>query len=83
MEYIQTIRNFIIENFLFGDDNGLENEISFQENGVVDSTGILELIQFLEETFDIMVEDEEITPENLDSIANVSKYLKSKINGKL
>jgi len=81
MEYTQTIRDFVIENFLFGDDNGLEENSSFLENGVVDSTGILELVNFLEETYEISVEDEELIPENLDSIENVVKYLERKRNG--
>ena len=81
MEDKQSIRNFIIENFLFGDDNGLSDKDSFLENGIIDSTGVLELVQFLEETYDIAVEDEELVPENLDSIANVVKYLKRKRNG--
>ena len=81
MEYTQTIRDFVIENFLFGDDNDLENSSSFLENGVVDSTGILELVNFLEETYEISVEDEELIPENLDSIENVVKYLERKRNG--
>ncbi len=82
MEYIQTVKNFVIENFLFGDDNGLEENSSFLENGVVDSTGILELVNFLEETYEIEVEDEELIPGNLDSINNVVNYLKRKRNGR-
>ena len=78
MENKQAIREFIIENFLFGEANGLEEETSFLENGIIDSTGILELVTYLEETFGIEVEDEELVPENLDSIANVVKYLTAK-----
>ena len=73
-----TIRQFIIENFLFEEDNNLKEDTSFLENGIIDSTGILELVSFLEETFGITVEDEELIPENLDSIANVVKYLATK-----
>jgi acyl carrier protein len=78
MEHKQAIREFIVENFLFGEANGLEEETSFLENGIIDSTGILELVTYLEETFGIEVEDEELVPENLDSIANVVKYLTTK-----
>ena len=78
MEHKQAIREFIVENFLFGDANGLEDDSSFLENGIIDSTGILELVEFLEEEFLITVEDEELVPENLDSIANVVKYLTNK-----
>ena len=74
------IRNFIIENFLFGDSsNGLKDTDSFLENGIIDSTGVLELVSFLEENFGIEVADEELIPENLDSIANVVNYLQNKI----
>ena len=81
MEVAEAVRSFIVEYFLFGDDDDLNNETSFIEDGIVDSTGILELVAFLEETFRIHVEDEELTPENLDCIANVEKYVLSKMEG--
>ena len=73
------IREFIIENFLFGKANGLSDDTSFLEEGIIDSTGVLELVTFLEETFEIQVDDEELIPENLDSIDNVAAYLDRKI----
>ncbi len=72
------IREFIIENFLFSDDIAFENNASFLEEGIIDSTGILELIDFLEEEFNISVEDEEMIPENLDSLDNIAAYLNKK-----
>ena len=81
MEVAEAVRNFIIEYFLFGDDENLNNHTSFIEDGIVDSTGILELVAFLEETFSIHVEDEELIPENLDCISNVEKYVLSKMEG--
>ena len=75
----EKIRSFIIENFLFGDDSGLNDEASFLEEGLIDSTGILELVNFLEEEFEIAVDDEELVPENLDSVNNVVAYLGKKI----
>jgi len=78
MEIIKTIRKFLIENFLFEEDENVRNETSFLENGILDSTGVLELIAFLEETYGIEVEDEEVIPENLDSIANVAQYIQKK-----
>ena len=69
------IRTFIVENFLFGDDDGLNDSTSFLEEGVIDSTGILELVSFIEETFEVTIEDEELIPENLDSIDNVTRYI--------
>jgi acyl carrier protein len=73
------IRQFIVEDFLFGDDNGLKDDTSFLDEGIIDSTGILELVSFLEEEFSISVEDEELIPENLDSIMNVVAYLEKKM----
>jgi len=76
------IHEYIVENFLFGDDAALESDDqSFLETGLIDSTGILELIQFLEESFEIEIEDEEMIPENLDSIARVTRFVGSKIQG--
>jgi acyl carrier protein len=73
------IRAFIMENFLFGNDQDLNDDTSFLDEGIIDSTGILELVSFLEEEFGISLEDEEILPENLDSIKNVVAYLERKM----
>ncbi len=73
------IRDFILENYLFTDDQSvLGNEDSFLEKGILDSTGILEVIYFLEDEFGISVEDEEMIPENLDSVARIVAYLGEK-----
>jgi acyl carrier protein len=72
------VRGFIVENFLFGDENGVKDDTSFLDEGIIDSTGILELVSFLEEEFSISVEDEELVPENLGSIDNVVAYLEKK-----
>ena len=74
----EKIREFIVENFLFGEDGNLRDETSFLDEGIIDSTGILELVSFLEEEFSITVEDEDLVPENLDSINNVVTYLEKK-----
>ena len=73
------VREFIVENFLFGDENGLKDDSSFLEEGIIDSTGVLELVKFLEDTFSIKVDDEELVPENLDSLDYIAAYLDSKI----
>ncbi len=75
----EKIKTFIVENFLFGSEDGLKDETSFLEEGIIDSTGILELVTFLEEEFSIAVEDEELVPENLNSINNVTAFLERKI----
>ena len=73
------VNDFIVENFLFGDLTQKINENdSFMDNGIINSTGILELIEFIEETYKINVEDNELIPENLDSIKNISSYIYSK-----
>ena len=77
----QQIRDFIVEHFLYGDsDNALKDKESFLESGIIDSTGVLELVSFLEENFEIEVEDEELVPENLDSIDSVKAYILRKQN---
>jgi acyl carrier protein len=72
------LRKFIVDNFMFGTDNGFADGTSFLKEGIMDSTGALELITFLEETFGIAVEDEELLPENLDSIDNLCNYMNRK-----
>ena len=78
MDTINTVRNFIINNFLFEDNQNLKEDTSFLKNGIIDSTGILELVAFIEETYGISVDDEELIPENLDSIANLVQYVRKK-----
>lgn len=75
----RTVRQFIIENFIFEDDGSLTAETPFLENGIVDSTGVLELITFVEETYGIKVEDHEIVPENLDSIGNIASFVERRL----
>ncbi len=72
---IKKIKAFIIENFLFGEEGDLKEDTSFLEEGIIDSTGVLELIEFLEEEFDIEIDDEDMTPENLDSLNNMKQFL--------
>jgi len=76
----QQIKEFITTNFLFDDSIGLNEEDSLLETGVIDSTGVLELVAFIEETYGIKVEDEEIIPENLDSISNITSYIAGKLS---
>ena len=70
------VRNFIVENFLFGDDSQpLDPDMSLIDNDLVDSTGILELVSFLEQRFGIAVADVEIVPANLDTIGRIAAYV--------
>lgn len=74
----EAIRKYVVDNFLFGDGGNLREDSSFLEDGIIDSTGILELVSFLETTYSISVKDEELVPENLDSINNILSYLHTK-----
>ncbi len=74
----QRVRKFIVENFYVSDPSALGEEASLIEGGYVDSTGMLELITFLESEFGIKVEDREMVPENLDSIARIGAYVAGK-----
>jgi acyl carrier protein len=74
------VRSFIVENFLFGKEIRLQECDSFIQTGILDSTGILELIEFLESTFTIHVEESETIPEHLDSLANVARFICRKLN---
>ena len=80
MNYLNTIKDFVLENFLFGDDGQLTEDTSFLESGIVDSTGVLELVTFLENTFDIRIEDDELVPENLDNLKSITRFLELKLN---
>ena len=75
----QKIRDYILENYLFTNDQAaLSSSDSFLEKGIIDSTGILEVIHFLEDEFGIRVEDDEMVPENLDSVNNIVAYVGNK-----
>jgi len=70
------LRAFIIENFLFGDtDYALEDDASLIDNDVMDSTGVLELIAFIDEAFGIKMADADIVPANLDSLSKITAYV--------
>jgi len=75
------LKIFIRNNFLLGDySKTINDDDSFLEKGIIDSTGVLELVGFIEETFNIKVEDEEFVPDNLDSLNKLNLYIKKKID---
>ena len=75
----QSIRTFIETSFLFREGRGgLTDGESLLGAGLIDSTGILELVTYLEGEFGIVVQDEEIIPENLDSVDQITAYVFSK-----
>jgi acyl carrier protein len=75
----EELHEFIRENFLFGqDDVTLQNPDSFLDRGIIDSTGVLELVMFVQQTYQIHVDDEDLIPANLDSIDNLVRYIERK-----
>ena len=80
MENVESeIREFVIANFLYGDANGLTDDQSFLDTGVVDSTGVLELVGFLEQRFAIKIGDRELLPAHLDSVRNTARFVVHKL----
>jgi acyl carrier protein len=76
----EDIREFVIANFLFGQNaHQIADDTSFLENGIIDSTGVLELVAFLEERFGIAVADRELIPDNLDSVISASDFVQRKL----
>lgn len=73
-----TVRQFIQDNFLFGQPATFAADESFLQLGIIDSTGVLELVAFLESQFHLQVGDDELTPENLDSIDNLVHFIEMK-----
>jgi acyl carrier protein len=73
----------VVDNFLFGQDgSALRNDESFLEGGIIDSTGVLELIGFLETRYDIAIDDRELVPLNLDSVERVVTFVNGKLQAK-
>lgn len=75
---LEEIRDFVVNNFMFGDDEGLTDDTSFRNEGVLDSTGVLELITFLEDTYGIRIADEEVVIQNLDSLRGIEDFVSRK-----
>lgn len=79
MDYAKEVRDFVVSNFLFGEAGSLKDDTSFLDSGIIDSTGMLEMIMFLENTCGVKIEPEEMVPENLDSINRVVQFVKRKL----
>lgn len=79
-QMVDDLRNFVINNFMLGVDGGkLKDDLSFMESGIIDSTGVLELVTHLEKKYKIKIEDNELVPENLDSINKLKEFLCKKV----
>ena len=80
MEIEPKIRAYIAENLLFS-DNGFpySDDTSFLQEGIVDSIGVMEVVTFIEGTFNITVDDHELIPDNLDSVAQLANFIRTKL----
>jgi acyl carrier protein len=79
MDVEREVREFVVKNFFYGDDDaGLEGADSFIERGIIDSTGVLEIVNFLESRFEITLRDDELVPDNLDSIDRIARFVARK-----
>lgn len=76
--YSETIKQFIIDNFLFGDGNKLSFDTPLLEKGIIDSTGVIELVAFIEDNFNLTIADEELVQDNFSSLNAIEKFLQSK-----
>jgi acyl carrier protein len=79
MDYIKELKEFVINNFMFGQGDSLENDTDFFDKGIIDSTGTLELVSIIEEKYNISVLDNELIKENLSSLTKVDEYIKKKL----
>ena len=73
------LRRFVVDNFLYGKEQKFSDEDSLMELGFLDSTGVLELVNFLEKKYGIVVDDADLLPENLDSINNLARFVRGKL----
>jgi acyl carrier protein len=74
-----TVRQYILQNFLMGDMGvQLKDDQSFLDHHIIDSTGFIELVTFLESTWNIQIQDEEMIPDNLDSLDCIERFVRSK-----
>ena len=82
MWYIeQEIRQFIIDNFLFGEpETELSNDDSLLDQGIIDSMGVLELVTFLEDKYEVEIPDDELVPTNLDSVNRLVQFVQRKVH---
>ena len=78
MKIAESVRKFLTTNFYIADPDDLANDASLLGRGIVDSTGILEVVAFLESEFGVSVADEEMLPANLDSINNIAAFVQRK-----
>jgi acyl carrier protein len=79
-EVLGKVRAYVVENFYYGKAGAVQDETNLMEDGAVDSTGFMELVTFVEETFPIAVDDEDLVPENFAAIDRISAYVLGKMS---
>jgi acyl carrier protein len=79
-EITKTVSEFIQDNFVFDEETHIDPENSLLDSGLIDSTGVLELVNFLEDTFHFSIEDDELVPANLDSVDRITSFVSRKLN---
>lgn len=77
------VRSFVVNNFLLGKEGTFSNDASFFDEGIIDSTGVLELVSYLEETYGIEIGEDELNPDNLDSVNRIAGFLSRKLSGRI
>lgn len=78
-EIEEQVKQFVISNFYVVDAKAVSNQTSLLDSGIVDSTGVLEVIEFIERDFGLTVEDAEVVPDNLDSIERIASFICRKL----
>lgn len=80
MEIKNELRGYILENFLFTEQEGeLQDDVSLIDSGVIDSTGVLDLVDFIEENYEVQVPDTDLVPDNFDSVDRIVAYIKRRM----
>lgn len=80
IQYSGSIKQFIVDNFLFGDSDKVANDTPLFEKGIIDSTGVLELVAFIEDNFNVTVADDELVQDNFSCLNAIDNFLQSKNN---
>ncbi|HOT96877.1 MAG TPA: acyl carrier protein [bacterium] len=81
MDIRDQVYQYVVETFLFGDGSRIKDDDSLTGSGLIDSTGVIELVSYLERTFNLRIEDDEIIPDNFDSVARISNFISAKQAG--
>ncbi|HNW60197.1 MAG TPA: acyl carrier protein [bacterium] len=81
MDIRDQVYTYVVDTYLFGDGSHLKDDDSLTGGGFIDSTGVIELVAYLESTFNLRIEDDEIIPDNFDSVERISRYIALKQSG--